>query len=243
MTPHNTSAAYYDFVFQKRFGSAYETLTVTNLTKITELLESGKILDFGAGTGRISIPLAKKGFEVTAVDISRSMLDQLQNKASQAGLEINCSESLTSCNGNSFDMVISIFTVFSYILKNEDMDYTIKQIYDCLQPGGLLMFDLVNKEGYQYLCRTNNCITNQKQLPDFKELVRVEMFQEEGAIYGNYQEHTKGLSNGNEFEYEENFKIRFWELKDIQSLLEDTLKMQRIEHFNFSNADYYVYKK
>jgi len=39
-----------------------------------------KIVDFGAGTGRLSIPLSRKGFDVTAVEPCENMLNQLKRK-------------------------------------------------------------------------------------------------------------------------------------------------------------------
>ena len=40
----------------------------------------GNILEFGAGTGRISIPIARSGMKITAIDISQNMLNQLSKK-------------------------------------------------------------------------------------------------------------------------------------------------------------------
>lgn len=40
-----------------------------------------KVLDFGCGDGRVAIPLAALGYEVTAVDSSQRMLDRLAERA------------------------------------------------------------------------------------------------------------------------------------------------------------------
>ncbi|MGW1015593.1 class I SAM-dependent methyltransferase [Streptomyces niveus] len=40
-----------------------------------------KVLDFGCGDGRVAIPLAALGYEVTAVDSSQRMLDRLSERA------------------------------------------------------------------------------------------------------------------------------------------------------------------
>ena len=49
---------------------------------------AGPVLELGAGTGRIAIPLAKRGISVTAVDLSRSMLETGKKKAAEEGLSI-----------------------------------------------------------------------------------------------------------------------------------------------------------
>ena len=50
-------------------------------------INNKKILDVGAGTGRISIQLAKHGGHVTSVDISSEMLNVLKNKAKHLSIE------------------------------------------------------------------------------------------------------------------------------------------------------------
>ena len=113
--PHDNSAKYYDFVFERRFGTMYNMLTQNNLSKIKNIALNGKILDFGAGTGRISIPLATDGYEVTAIDCSSEMLEELRRKAQNRNLNIETHLTLTDINTKDFDLAIGIFTVLAYI--------------------------------------------------------------------------------------------------------------------------------
>ena len=46
-----------------------------------------KILEFGCGTGNITLRLAKKGFDMTAVDLSEDMLTVADEKAEAQGIE------------------------------------------------------------------------------------------------------------------------------------------------------------
>ncbi|MFD3815021.1 class I SAM-dependent methyltransferase [Streptomyces rubiginosohelvolus] len=46
----------------------------------TVIPDGAKVLDFGCGDGRVAIPMARLGFEVTAVDASRNMLDRLTGR-------------------------------------------------------------------------------------------------------------------------------------------------------------------
>ena len=48
----------------------------------------GPVLELGAGTGRIAIPLAKRGFSVTAVELSHTMLETGKEKAEEEGVTI-----------------------------------------------------------------------------------------------------------------------------------------------------------
>jgi SAM-dependent methyltransferase len=51
-----------------------------------------RILDVGAGTGSLSLPLARLGYQVTALDLSPGMLEQLHLRASAEGLDIEVVE-------------------------------------------------------------------------------------------------------------------------------------------------------
>lgn len=48
----------------------------------------GPILDLGAGTGRVTIPLAAAGHDVTAVDLDPDLLDELRRRADDAGVPV-----------------------------------------------------------------------------------------------------------------------------------------------------------
>lgn len=55
--------------------------------QVRQYARSGsRVVDFGAGIGRLTIPLIKMGYQVTAVDASTHMLDALEQRAGAAGV-------------------------------------------------------------------------------------------------------------------------------------------------------------
>ena len=79
--PHDNWASVYDEAYQKSFGGIYSSLTDLTLDFVQTNTKSGaSILDVGAGTGRLSIPLSEFGFTVVAVDASSEMLKVLGQK-------------------------------------------------------------------------------------------------------------------------------------------------------------------
>ena len=48
-----------------------------------------KIIDIGCGTGRHSIEFSKRGYSITGIDLSESLLEKAREKASQSGLQID----------------------------------------------------------------------------------------------------------------------------------------------------------
>jgi SAM-dependent methyltransferase len=57
--------------------------------QVDQYAEAGdRVIDFGCGFGRLSIPLAEAGYDVLAVDASQAMLDGLAERATRAGVTL-----------------------------------------------------------------------------------------------------------------------------------------------------------
>lgn len=111
----------YDLAFEEQFGAFYQALTDATIASIEELVPAGaRIVDFGAGTGRLAIPLAiplaKLGYIVTAVEPSGPMLDVLRSRDTTN--RVTCVQSaLQDYRADTgFDLALSVFTVVSYLL-------------------------------------------------------------------------------------------------------------------------------
>ncbi len=84
------------------------------------------VFDGGAGCGRFSILLAKRGCRVTHFDISRPMLDKAQELAAQAGVADRIEfvqgalEDLSAYRDGQFDLVLSFDAPVSYTYPNQE---------------------------------------------------------------------------------------------------------------------------
>lgn len=103
-----------------------------------------KILDIGCGTGRHSIYLAKKGFQVYATDISPTGIEIARKKAESLGLyNIHFQQHdmrKIPFPDNIFDAVICTWTLHHGTL--EQIQKTIGEIYRVLRPDGIVITDL-----------------------------------------------------------------------------------------------------
>lgn len=72
-----------------RFAEVYDdwygaiTDTAASVDTLAELADGRPVLELGVGTGRLAVPLAERGLQVTGVDTSRAMLDRLAAKGGQ----------------------------------------------------------------------------------------------------------------------------------------------------------------
>lgn len=104
----------------------------------------GPILEPMCGSGRFLIPFMEEGFEVHGFDTSQYMLDALQHKARDKGL------SPIMWNGSIQDLMRSelyglMFIPagsFGLIVEPEEIQRSLQKMYDHLQSGGTLLFEV-----------------------------------------------------------------------------------------------------
>ena len=104
------------------------------------------ILDLGCGTGNHSIPLARRGYKVHGVDLSKNMLAHAVEKTQQETIKfppVFSQGDVRSVDlGKQFDAVLLMFAVLGYQLTNEDVLVSLRTVRNHLKPGGLFIFDV-----------------------------------------------------------------------------------------------------
>jgi SAM-dependent methyltransferase len=103
------------------------------------------VLDLGCGTGNHAIPMVRRGYRMTGVDISEEMLACARAKSQSAG-----SERQNFLHGDvrnidlhkQFDAVLMMFAVLGYQTTNEDVFSALNTASRHLKPGGLFIFDV-----------------------------------------------------------------------------------------------------
>jgi len=102
------------------------------------------LMNFGCGTGRHDIELAKMGYQCSGIDMSSMMIEIACKNALEEGAEIDfdVSDIRSYQPMKKYDAVISLFHVMSYQNSNEDILNALKAARKALDKGGLLLFDV-----------------------------------------------------------------------------------------------------
>lgn len=110
-------------------------------------LNGRRILDFGCGQGRIAVPLAQRGYDVTGLDGSAALLEKAQQYADRAGVTMTwvCEDMRTNALTGPFDAVINMGTAFGYV-EDEANEKIMRQWHSLLDDGGILVMDTENAE-------------------------------------------------------------------------------------------------
>jgi len=105
------------------------------------------ILDIGCGTGRHSLELARRGYRVTGIDLSGSMISRARVIAEKENLEIDFQvKDARHLNFvESFDLAIMLCEGAFPLMETDEMNYSILQnAFISLRSGGKLVFTTLN---------------------------------------------------------------------------------------------------
>ena len=110
------------------------------------LAENGgrRVLDLGCGTGRLAIPLARLGKEVTGLDRSAAMLAHAETKAGPLSIRWVAGDFRLYDLGCQFDLIIACGHAFQALLTEADQLTFLRCARRHLADGGRLAFDTRN---------------------------------------------------------------------------------------------------
>jgi len=120
---------------------------IDELTGLLELQPPLKILDLGCGQGRHSIELARRGYEVTGVDLSQYLLDVAAERARSAGVAVRWLQGdmrKPPVKIGDFDLALSLFTSFGYFDDESDNEAVLRASAQALRPGGRLVLEILH---------------------------------------------------------------------------------------------------
>lgn len=145
---------WYELLFEN-YGEKYDNESFTQGTIgecdfIEKELKSNKnlkILDVGCGTGRHSIELAGRGYNVTGIDLSESQLARARKKAEKENLKINFKQQdARNLTFNAeFDVAIMLCEGGFPLMETDEMNYEIlKNVTNSLKEKCKFIFTTLN---------------------------------------------------------------------------------------------------
>jgi SAM-dependent methyltransferase len=153
----------------------------------TELAKSsgGPVLELGAGTGRVLLPIAEAGVEITGLDLDSAMLEALRAKVAEK--EKATRERIAVVQGDmrdfrldrEFALVIIPFRAFLHNLTFEDQLACLRSCHNQLRGGGMLAFNVFHPS-LRYMAANDGAMarvwrwTGEAALPDGGWITRSE---------------------------------------------------------------------
>ena len=192
----------------------------------------GKTLELGCGTGRVLIPTARAGCQITGLDISPFMLKKCQEKINRQPKKLQ--ELIRILEGNMvdfniderFSLVTIPFRPFQHLISTQEQRGCLHCVHRHLDPGGLLILDLFHPflpSLYEPKYQVETEGLAERKLPDGRKIRRTDR---KSAIHRDEQyfecELTYHVSypDGRKERHVHSFPFRYFFRYEVEHLLE-----------------------
>lgn len=112
----------------------------------------GSILEVGTATGRYTIELARRGYAITAVDMSSALLEECKKSTAEEGLEnkirfvVADARDLGEVTEKSFDAALLMGPLY-HLIEQTDRKAALTEVFDRLRQGGILFSAFISRFG------------------------------------------------------------------------------------------------
>lgn len=236
--PHEGWADVYDLVLERTFGSELVAFTDTTVGVVRELASPpARVVDFGAGTGRVALPLSELGFRVTAVDPSPAMLGRLARKEREPGRVARVVAPVEAFVGaGDQDLALCVFSVLGYLVTVPALQAAFRGMASALRPGGAVVVDVPGPEVLEGF---------EVESEDVLRYVDIEPVTGVEGLY-DYLERTAVRRAGGVRRFEESFRVRAWKRGEILAAAGAAglaLEAELTHRFEAWGADYLLLRR
>ena len=131
-------AATYDDSSDGMFDPAFAD-TVAEV--LAGLAGGGRALELGIGTGRIALPLARRGVEVHGIDLSRAMVARLRGKPGGKAIPVAIGDFATTTVDGTFSLAYLVFNTIMNLTSQDAQVACFRNAARHLEPGGCFVIE------------------------------------------------------------------------------------------------------
>jgi SAM-dependent methyltransferase len=140
-------AGYDESTYGERIAETYDTRpevptdTDETVAFLAELAGKGYVLELGIGTGRVALPLAARGLQVTGIDASPAMVAKLREKPGGSRLPVIPGNFADVAVEGRFTLVYVVFNTFFGLLSQDDQVRCFANVAARLEPNGVFVIE------------------------------------------------------------------------------------------------------
>jgi SAM-dependent methyltransferase len=113
---------------------------------LAELAGSGAALELGIGTGRIALPLARRGVPVQGIDLSRAMVARMREKPGGADIRVAIGDFATTTLDARFSLAYLVFNTIFNLTTQAAQVACFRNVAAHLDPGGCFVIEVAVPE-------------------------------------------------------------------------------------------------
>lgn len=136
------------------------------LMKAAGVQDKAKCVECACGTGSLTLPLRKMGFQMTGVDLSQDMLARAMEKARAAGVMIPfvCQDMCALSVPTRAHCVLCTCDGVNYLTEPQKAQQFFRAAFEALRPGGALIFDVSTPEKLQHTLGNNTLFADEEEM-------------------------------------------------------------------------------
>lgn len=112
------------------------------LDLLVDLAGGGRVLEFAIGTGRIGVPLMRRGLDVVGIELSSPMVEQLRRKATAEQLPVEIGDMATAQVQGRFSLVVLVFNTIGNLCTQDEQVDCFANAARHLVPGGRFLVEV-----------------------------------------------------------------------------------------------------
>ncbi|GGZ86686.1 methyltransferase [Streptomyces subrutilus] len=116
-------------------------VTAATVDSLALLAGEGRVLELGVGTGRIALPLARRGFDVHGVEASQSMADRLRAKPGGESVRVTLGDFAEVPVEGVFSLVLVVGGTLFELPSHQDIQRCLTAAAEHLEAEGVLVLD------------------------------------------------------------------------------------------------------
>ena len=200
-------------------------------------LEEKLILDLGCGTGKMTLELASRGYDMTGVDNSSEMLDIASNSAA----ELNISNVLWLLQDmrefelyGTVGVVVSCLDCMNHLTNASDFKKCLSHVHNYLVPGGIFIFDINGRGKFREVYSDNSYVFES----DSSMCIWQNSYNDKTGICDFYITLFSENEDGSYYRDDEAQKEKMYTLKSIKKMLKESSLdfIGAYSDFNFTEA-------
>jgi SAM-dependent methyltransferase len=110
---------------------------------LAELAGEGRALELGVGTGRIALPLARRGVDVHGIELSRAMADRLRAKPGGEAVGVTIGDFSTARAPGTYSVAYLVFNTIMNLTTQDAQVECFRNVAAHLEPGGTFVVEVM----------------------------------------------------------------------------------------------------
>lgn len=123
-------------------GANAPEVVIPMVDVLEDLADSGPVLEFAVGTGRIAAPLAARGLTVSGIELSQAMAARITGKPVGDKVEVTIGDMTTTRVAGQFSLVYLVFNTISNVTTQDGQVDVFCNAAAHLRPGGLFLIEV-----------------------------------------------------------------------------------------------------